>query len=188
MRVVMLEADERLLDERRRLGLDGQDEMWEGELHMVSPAGGPHQRLSGRVLAALLPVADRLDMAMSHETGRFAEADDYRVPDLVVARPEHLTERGVDDRAEVVFEFRSPNDETTAKLPWYAQRVTEIVAITPGTRAIELYRSVDGHALPVAADADGVLTLETLGVRLSTADTADGPRLAIDVDGDVTHC
>lgn len=35
VRVVFLEAPEQLLAERRRLGFDGRDEMWEGELHMV---------------------------------------------------------------------------------------------------------------------------------------------------------
>jgi len=35
VRVVFLEAPEQLLAERRRLGLDGRDEMWEGELHRV---------------------------------------------------------------------------------------------------------------------------------------------------------
>jgi hypothetical protein len=49
MRVVMLEAPQEvqaMLAERRKLGLDGRDEMRDGVLHMVPPAGGPHQRLA----------------------------------------------------------------------------------------------------------------------------------------------
>ncbi|MGI9120683.1 MAG: hypothetical protein ACR2G7_11290 [Acidimicrobiales bacterium] len=42
MRAVLLEAPQSLLEERRRLGLDIFDEMWEGVLHMVPPPGGPH--------------------------------------------------------------------------------------------------------------------------------------------------
>ena len=37
MRAVMLDVPESLLDERRRLGLDVFDEVWEGVLHMVPP-------------------------------------------------------------------------------------------------------------------------------------------------------
>jgi hypothetical protein len=33
----MLEVPQAMLDERQRLGLDGRDEMWDGELHMVPP-------------------------------------------------------------------------------------------------------------------------------------------------------
>jgi hypothetical protein len=40
MRVVWLEAPGGLLEERRRLGLDIRDEMWDGVLHVVPPPGG----------------------------------------------------------------------------------------------------------------------------------------------------
>jgi len=35
MRAVMLDVPEALVEERRRLGIDGFDEMWEGELHSI---------------------------------------------------------------------------------------------------------------------------------------------------------
>ena len=41
MRAVLLEVPEAMLDERRRLGHDGRDEMWDGVLHMVPRLGGP---------------------------------------------------------------------------------------------------------------------------------------------------
>jgi hypothetical protein len=47
MRAVLLEVPEAMLAERRRLELDGRDEVWNGVLHMVPPSGGPHQRLGG---------------------------------------------------------------------------------------------------------------------------------------------
>ena len=40
MRVLMLEAPQAMLDERRRLGHAVRDEMWDGVLHMVPPPGG----------------------------------------------------------------------------------------------------------------------------------------------------
>jgi hypothetical protein len=42
MRVLLLDAPQAMFDERRRLGLDGRDEMWDGVLHVVPPPGGPH--------------------------------------------------------------------------------------------------------------------------------------------------
>ena len=45
VRAVVLEVDPQLLtDTLTPLGLDGRDEMWDGELHMVPPASGTHQR------------------------------------------------------------------------------------------------------------------------------------------------
>jgi hypothetical protein len=44
MRAVVLEMDERALNERERLGLDRRDEMREGVLHLVPP---PSERTKG---------------------------------------------------------------------------------------------------------------------------------------------
>jgi len=49
----MLDVPSHLLAERRRLGLDLFDEMWEGELHMVPPPSEEHQRTGGRLSVAL---------------------------------------------------------------------------------------------------------------------------------------
>jgi hypothetical protein len=43
MRVVMLDAPQELLDERRRLGQDVRDELWDGVVHMVPPPCDAHQ-------------------------------------------------------------------------------------------------------------------------------------------------
>jgi Uma2 family endonuclease len=185
----MLDVPESLLDERRRLGWDVFDEVWEGVLHMVPPPSGEHQILESEMIAALLAVAKRRGLVASVETGLFAADDDYRVPDLVVSHPAQRSRRGVDDTAELVVELRSPHDETDEKLPWYAARgVTEILVVDPPTRAIELYRSAGGEPVAVAPDSGDGVTLATLGVRLSTVDTDDGPRLRIETDDAVTDC
>jgi Uma2 family endonuclease len=185
----MLDVPESLLDERRRLGLDVFDEVWGGVLHMVPPPSGEHQILESRMIATLIGVADRHGLVASVETGLFAADDDYRVPDLIVTRPAQRTHRGVDDTAELVVELRSPHDETDEKLPWYAARgVAEILVIDPPTRAIELYRSEGDEPVAVTPDAGDGVTLATLGVRLSTVDSSDGPRLRIETDDAVTHC
>src|SRR5438270_5835277 len=107
MRAVMLEVPEHLLEERRRLGHDHRDEMWEGVLHMVPQPLSRHQLLGARLLTALTPAADERRLWAAYETSVFRPGGagfDYRVPDLVFARPERFSERGVEGRAELVVE------------------------------------------------------------------------------------
>lgn len=185
----MLDVPESLLDERRRLGHDVFDEMWGGVLHMVPPPSGDHQRLGSELIAALLPVVKRRGLVASHETGLFAGDDDYRVPDLIVSRPGNCSRRGVDDTAEVVVELRSPGDESYEKLTWYAARgVTEMLIVDPPTREFELFRTGGGEAIAVTAGPDGSVTLETIGVRLTTVATAGGPRLRVTTDDGTYDC
>lgn len=170
MRAVLLEAPQAMLDERRRLGLDRRDEMWDGELHVVPPAGGPHQRFGTRVLGVLIPVADRSGLVPSYETGLFAAADDYRVPDQLYSRPEHVSERGAEG-AELVLEIRSPGDESYAKLEFYARLgVREVVIAHPETRHVELFRLVDDRLLPVTTGGDGAVRSDVLGVSFRATD------------------
>lgn len=189
MRAVLVDAPESMLDERRRLGLDVFDEMWEGVLHMVPPPGGPHQRLGTCLARALGPVADRLGLLLSNETGLFADADDYRVPDLAAYRSEHASDRGIDDHAELVVELRSPGDESYDKLDWYAARgVTEVLIIHPPTRAVERYALRGSAYRLVEPDSEGLVTSEVLAVRLGPVESADGPRLRIVDEGIVIDC
>ena len=65
----MLDVPESLLDERRRLGLDVFDEVWEGVLHMVPPPSGEHQRLGSELIASFWSLAKQRGLVASHETG-----------------------------------------------------------------------------------------------------------------------
>jgi Uma2 family endonuclease len=184
----MLEAPEALLEERRQKGLDVFDEMWEGVLHMVPAPSGPHQRLAHRLGATLVPFADSKGLVASHETGLYrpgADESDYRVPDLVYARPEHASDRGVEGRAELAVEIRSPRDETYAKLGFYAEAgVQELLVVDRDTYALELFvlRGATLHAaLP---DASGAVLLSSLGVSLATV---AGPALRLTWDGGTTE-
>ncbi len=171
----MLEVDERLLEERRRKGLDVFDEMWEGVLHMVPPAGGPHQGLGGELFMILHPLAQRRGLVVRYETGLFRPGvnDDYRVPDLLVATRERLTDRGVDGAAELVVEILSPNDESYVKLDWYARLgVREMLILDPDSLAVELYRGTPAGPVLVAPDESGVVWSEVLGAGLATVGAA----------------
>ena len=170
----MLEVPEHLLQERSRLGHDRRDEMWEGVLHMVPQPLSSHQLLGARLLVALTPAADARGLLASYETSLFrpgTEQSDYRVPDLFVARPEFVSERGIEGRDELVIEILSPGDESHEKLPFYARvGCQEVLLIDRDTLALELY--VRGEARP-AGDA---VTLESLGVRI---ERVDGPALVV---------
>jgi Uma2 family endonuclease len=167
MRAVMLEVDEHLLAERRRRGADRRDEMWDGVLHMVPPASGPHQRLEAQLLVLLAPLIEERGLELSPETGLFRAADDYRVPDLMVYPPEVTSERGVDGAPLLVIEIRSPGDESIDKLPWYFERGTaEVLIIDRDSLVVDLYRPEGA----VAPGPDGWVVLATLPLRLQGGD------------------
>jgi Uma2 family endonuclease len=173
MRALMLEVPEHLLQERSRLGHDRRDEMWEGVLHMVPQPLSHHQRLGALLLQALMPAADAKGLWAAYETSLFRPslgASDYRVPDVVVARPEHVSERGVEGRAELVVEILSPGDESREKLPFYADvGCEEVLLVDRETLVLELH--VRGEARP---PGDGPVALESLGVSI---ERIEGPAL-----------
>jgi Uma2 family endonuclease len=150
MKAVLLDVPQSLLDERRRLGHDRLDEMWDGVLHMVPPPAGPHQQRGTALIVILHALSKQCGLTATYETGVFAVGrhDDYRVPDNVVSRPESRTLRGVDGRAELVVEFRSPNDESYEKLPFYARMQVQEVLILDGS-TIDLRRLVGGEYVAV---------------------------------------
>ncbi len=188
MKAVMPEVPPALLEERRRLGLDLFDEMWEGVLHMNPPPLDDHQGLNSDFHLVVGPIGRALGLVSRLEAGFYAAPLDYRVPDQVYARPEHLIREGV-RKAELVIEIRSPHDETYEKLPWYAARgVSETLVLHPATRAIELFRTVNGAAVRVIPNQDGSVGLASLGgTRLATLNSPGGLRLRVTApDGTIT--
>ena len=185
-----MSVDPEFLEERRRLGIDGFDEAWDGELHMNPPAGGPHQLFSSRFFLVLAPLASDRGLEALMETGVFRPdtKDDYRVPDSSYFAPELLSERGIEGAAALVIEVRSRDDETYAKLPFYAAvGVGELLVVHPDDRRAELYRFADGQVVAVQADPDRGFQLTALGVWVTTVATTDGPRLRVTApDGTVT--
>lgn len=167
----MLDAPEAMLAERRRLGLDVFDEMWDGVLHMVPPPGGPHQNFGAELLMVLGPLAKRRGLQPHYEAGLFRSAKDYRVPDQLYCRPEHRSARGAEG-AEFVVEIRSPGDETYDKLDFYAERgVRELLIAHPTERRVELLRAVNTHLLLVTSDATGAVRSEVLQAGFATVGT-----------------
>ena len=172
MRAVMLEVPEHWLEERRRLGHDKRDEVWDGVLHMVPPPSVPHQRLGATLLRILTPIIERHRLEILYEAGVFGAGDrNYRQPDLVIVDPQYISDRGIEQRAEAVIEILSPNDESRDKLPFYAAcGIPEVWLIDPKTRAFEILSLTDQYSTAGAESA-------VLGIRFSVG---AGPTLRLE--------
>ncbi len=175
MRAVMLDVPAHLLAERTRLGLDRHDEMWEGELHMVPPAGNEHGRIQTGLVVILGPLAWAANLEIRSEVGLYDPAvpgqSSYRIPDLLVFDPAVGTERGVEGSAALAVEIASPGDESLAKLPFYERvGVQEYVIVDRITKALRYWVRA-GDALVESDTATGV-ELSCLPVTLRSSDGA----------------
>ena len=161
MKTVLLEIPDVLqtwMEERARLGHDRFDEMWEGVLHMVPPPGGHHQERNGQLVVLLHPLAAARGLRIAQEIGVFhpSRTDSYRVPDLSIYSAEVLSDRGVEGRAELVIELRSPGDESWEKMPFFAEcAIPEVLIIEPAEAALLRLRGDGSGYDRVAADSEG---------------------------------
>ena len=134
-----------LIKRRRALGLDGYDEVWNGEYHVAPAANSRHGAVQAAVLALLR--AHAADPRLVVGPFDLGTADNYRVPDGGVLRDGagglYLP------TAALVLEVISPDDESYAKLDHYAQHgVTELIYIDPEQQDVQLRRlSADGYRL-----------------------------------------
>jgi len=178
MRVVILDAPEDLIAERHRLGHDRFDEVWEGEYHMVPFPTNEHQRVIMRLSLVLNPLAEGAGLEVRTQFGLYdpdiPDHSSYRGPDVVLFLPEHATERGVEGRAELVIEVRSPGDESFAKLPFYERvGVQEFLIVDRDTK--DLHHWVRQDVRLVETDTP-VVALNAIPARLWT----DGDTLIVE--------
>jgi Uma2 family endonuclease len=173
MRAVWLEVPASFLEERRKLGHDKLDEVWDGELHMAPLPTSMHGRRGLDLCFGLKPIADRRGlMVWPDQTGMFGVAGsntNYRVPDGSLTRPDQVSERGLES-AELVIEMLSPHDESRAKFPFYAiAGVREIWLIEPRTRSHEVHALMEDGYQRIEA-REGVTQSPALGIELSIVD------------------
>jgi Uma2 family endonuclease len=125
------------LEQRRALGLDRHDEVWEGEYHVAPEAHGRHGDVQDQVSGLLRPRARAASLRGSGPLN-LGRPDDYRVPDAA-----YLRERATEvwsPKAAVVVEVLSPGDESYAKLGFYHRiGVEEVLIVDPLRRAVEWY-------------------------------------------------
>jgi Uma2 family endonuclease len=172
MKVVLVEIPEAArgwINERALLGHDRHDEMWDGVVHMVPPPSFRHQDRGSALLSILRPLAKAAGLHATYETGVFRPGSeiDYRQPDLVVANMEHVSARGVEGRAALVVEIRSPGDESWEKLTFFAEMgIPEVLIIEhDGPVLLRLNESSEAYNR-VEADTEGFVSLALLPVLL----------------------
>ncbi len=129
-----VEIDE-LLVRRQELGLDHADEMWEGVLHVNPAPYGRHARVLSQLAEIFGPLAHAADLVPTMANFNVGSRGDYRVPDGGLHRP------GPDEMyyptAALVVEIVSPDDESWAKLPFYAAHyVDEVLIVDPQKREV----------------------------------------------------
>jgi Uma2 family endonuclease len=184
----MLEVDLSLLEQRRRLGLDRRDEMWEGVLHMVPAPYDEHQRTVEDLLVFLKPLLrQRRRGTLRMELNVFDEAspvENYRIPDLIfvaAGRERLFAKDGIRGGGpDAVFEIRSPNDESYEKLPFYAKvGVREVIIIDRDRKTVELFSLTAAGAYEKrAAESDGAIPSTVLALRFRTM-PGDRPVLVV---------
>ena len=179
MKAIMANVPERLLDERRRTGVDRWDEMWEGVLHMPPMPNRDHQDLEGAMETWLrqfwVPTSGGKCYHQINVASDGGWPNDYRIPDLVLLTPDRFSiDRNVyfEGGPDVVVEIRSPDDETYEKFAFYGKlNVLEIWVIERDTLRPELYSCRAGKYDKVAPDSAGRLQSAVTGVRLSRSET-----------------
>lgn len=179
MRVLLLQPDEKWLEERRRLGLDRRDEVWDGVLHVVPSATATHQRFERSLERTLEPLVQPLGFEVLRDIDVLdpkQREQNYRQPDVVVVSPHDVSER-IDGHAELVIEVRSPYDEAYEKIPFYEMcKIPEYWIVDPVTRAFEVLVLRRGTYVTAKPDENGIVDAPRFALRLSIV---DGPRLRI---------
>ena len=148
------------LQQRRALGQDGRDEVWQGVYHVAPHEHGRNGAVASELQALLRAPAWAAGLRAG---GSFnlGEPNDFRVPDLGFHRgsPDHL----YFPTAALLIEVLSPGDETFAKFSFYAEhRVDELWVVDPLKRTVRIWALTDAAYEEV--NASGLLGLTTAGV------------------------
>jgi Uma2 family endonuclease len=152
-----------LLEERKRLGIDTHDEIWDGEYHMAPFASFRHGRVQGLLFGFFDARAIDLGLVAGQEFN-LGVPKNFRVPDLGIHRVEPETAWCA--TALIVVEVRSPDDETYDKFGFYFERGVEeiLVADLVTHEVIWFTRNADGF---VAGDRSAVLSCTAAEVRVA---------------------
>ncbi len=189
MKVVMPVAIPELLRFRERTGADRFDEMWQGVLHMTPSPSFQHQLQASRIFNFLIeawcPRSGGSAVMQVNVSTPERWDQDYRIPDVSVMGPDRLPPGEVMFvQPHVVFEIRSPGDETYEKLPFYAAvGVEAVVVVERDTKATQVFAPSGGDFVLLPPGVDGWTVIRPIGVDLRTESTADGPTLRLRLHG-----
>jgi Uma2 family endonuclease len=140
---------DRLIEERKRKGLDLYDEVWEGMYVMPSMPTNAHQKLLddlGDILTEMVKrgkLGDKFQGANVSDRRKGWEYN-YRVPDMVVVlNNSHAVDCGTHfcGGPDFLVEVQSPGDDTEEKVPFYGRiGVRELLIIHRDKRTLRLLR------------------------------------------------
>lgn len=135
---------EALIEKRRRLGLDGHDEVWDGVYVMAPHPHSDHGIVEESLRGALFGRA-RAAGLIPGSSFNVGEPDDFRVPDGGYHRERPGTLYV--STAAMILEVLSPDDETFAKFDFYARHgVEEILVADPDGRTVRCWHlGPDGY-------------------------------------------
>jgi Uma2 family endonuclease len=189
MKVVMPVAIPEVLRFRERTGADRFDEMWEGVLHMPPSPSFQHQSLASRILNFFIevwcPRAGGTAAMQVNVSTQERWDQDYRIPDVSVMRSDRMPQGEVMFvRPTVVFEVRSPGDETYEKLPFYAALGIEaVVVVERDTKAVQVFVLSEGNFVLAPPSTDGWTVIQPIAVELRAESTDLGSTLRLRLHG-----
>ena len=149
-----------LIADRKRLGLDTHDEVWQGEYHMAPAASFEHSTAITLITELFLGVGRERGFRPSVEFNLGSPAN-FRVPDAGLHRG---SPRGVWlQTAAIVVEIRSPDDESYDKFSFYFDHdVEEILIADLATQTVQWF--VRGDEAFEASDVSALLSLTSTEV------------------------
>jgi Uma2 family endonuclease len=180
LRVLDTILEERLIEERRRMGGDRYDEVWDGEYVMSPLANLEHQHIASRLATIFYEVLGARDDVWSLAGANVSDQEvewtkNYRCPDVVVTLPgsraqnRHTHWYGGPD---LVVEIVSEGDASYDKLDFYSKiGVREVLIVNRDPWLLELYRPNDAGVLTLVGRVDllssGHTASEVLDAELS---------------------
>ena len=151
-----------LIAQRKQLGQDTHDELWQGDYHMA-PAARYEHGAAEAALIGLFRGPARLRHLKIGTAFNLGDLDDFRVPDLGVHRG---SPGGVWlPTAAIVVEVRSPDDESYEKFEFYFDRGVEEILIADLT-TYEVQWWVRGASAFERSEGSDVLGVSGTEVRL----------------------
>lgn len=150
--------EHQLIEQRRAIGADRHDEMWEGVYMMAPVPNDEHQDLVANLTGILFLVVRETGLGVVRPGVNLTDRSDdweqnYRCPDVIVLRNDTKAEnfesywRGP---ADFLIEIISPGDRTREKMAFYSKvGVRELLVVDRDPWQLELYRHEGEQLRPV---------------------------------------
>jgi Uma2 family endonuclease len=149
------EICEEMIRERKRLGHDRHDEVWEGVYVVPPPPHLSQQEIIGSLTTAFSIVLDAEGRGQVYPGANVSDQpvhweNNYRVPDVVVVRKKsRAVDRGyfLYGGPDFLVEIQTPEVHVIDKIPFYSRiQVEELLIVERDSRKLRLLRH-DGHEL-----------------------------------------